>query len=138
VATLSREVRRWIAEDVAGMPLPGLMAAMNKPVAYAMGRHVGVSAERIRSDLNELPALLGRIEELIDCGTLGGETANAADLQIFCSIRSLQTFTDLAPVLAGSAASELAPRFLPELPGPVPPALPAAWLPSSSNRLSGR
>lgn len=130
-AARSQDVRRWVAAEVTGMPLPGLVAAANKPVAYAMGRHVGVSEEQIRADLESLPTLLDRVDGLIADGTLGGLAANAADLQIFSSIRSLQTFSDLAPLLAGSAVADAATRFIPEPPGPVPAALPPAWLPQA-------
>ncbi len=139
VAGRSQAVRRWMAADVVGMPLPDLMAAVNQPVARLMGRQVGVTEARVQADVEGLPAVLDRVEALIAAGTLAGATANAADLQILSSIRSLQSFSDLEPLLSGTVAATAAERLLPALPGPVPPALPREWLArGSSNSLIRR
>ena len=127
LATRSQEVRRWLAEEVVGMPAPALFAAANKPVAYVMGRRVGADEARVRADLEALPALLAHVDELLAAGTIGGEQPNAADLQILTTVRSLAAFADLAPMLAGSALAA-AERVVPAPPGTVPPALPRAWL----------
>lgn len=127
-ATQSGAVRRWMAAEVVGMPLPGVMATANKPVAWVMGRHVGAGAEQVRADIEGLPALLDHADGLVGAGVIGGAEPNAADLQILTSIRSLQSFADLAPLLAGRPCLEAAERHVPALPTPVPPALPSAWL----------
>ncbi len=126
-ATRSKAVRRWLATEVVGMPLPGIMAAANKPIAALMGRIAGADEARIRADLAALPGLLDQVERLIEEGTIGGLQANAADLQIFSSIRSLESFADLAPIMADRPATLAAARRVPAFPGPVPAALPQAW-----------
>ena len=127
-ATRSQELRLWTARDVVGMPVPALAAAANKPVAALMARLVGANEVRVREDVQTLPQTLDRVDELIERGTIGGETPNAADLQILTSIRTLESFTDLAPLLAGRPASAAAARIVPRMPGPAPVHLPKAWL----------
>lgn len=128
VATHSQEVRVWMSRDVVGMPLPTVMAAANKPVAGFMGRLVGASTERVQADVERLPATLDEVDALIAAGTIGGEQPNAADFQILTSIRTLESFADLAPLLRGRAAALAAARIVPPMPGPVPAALPKPWL----------
>lgn len=125
-ATHDQRVRRWLAEEI-GMPLPGLTALLNKPVAYVMGRRAGAGAERVRNDVVGLGGLLDHADALIAEGTIGGPDLNAADFQILSSVRSIESFADLAPMLAGRPVGQAAKR-IPALPGPVPPSLPEQWL----------
>ena len=84
----------------------------------------------VRADLLHLDGHLRRIEDWIEEGVLGGETPNAADLQIAASLRLLLTFGDLRPGLDARPAGALARRWFPDYPGDTPAgALPAAWLP---------
>jgi glutathione S-transferase len=63
---------------------------------------------------------------------IGGETANAADLQIGSTIRVLLTLGDLEPLLAGSAGEQIARRWFPDFPGRVPAgAYPDGWVPAA-------
>jgi glutathione S-transferase len=89
----------------------------------------------VRSDLERLPALLDRVDALIAEGTIGGEEPNAADLQIGSSLRALGALPQLAPLLDGRPAGELAQRMFPGYPR-VPPALPAEWIPRAGARAS--
>lgn len=127
-ATDSYEVRRWMAA-VDRLPLRGAVAAASKPVAFAMGRQVGVSDDQIQADLRALSALLERLGELLAEGVIGGREPNAADYQIATSIRSLSSFADLRELISGSAADEHARSIVPEIPEPVPHSLPADWIP---------
>jgi glutathione S-transferase len=115
-----------------GMPLPGLMATANAPVAAVFARKSNATDARVRADLAELPALLDRVDALIDAGTIGADEPNAADFQIGTSVRALAAFDDLAPSLAERPAAQLATRLLPGFVGPIPPTLPRAWLPGRS------
>lgn len=125
----SAEVRRWIAREVAGMPAPGLMAALNAPVARRFARMSNATDEAVRADLQALPSMLDHVEELIESGVIGKRDApNAADFQILTTVRSLGTFSDLRPAVEGRRAWELALALQPEAYEPVPPALPAEWL----------
>lgn len=128
IATRSQTVRVWMSGDVVGMPLPSVMAAANKPVAGLMGRLVGATTERVQADVETLPQTLDHIDALIAAGTIGGTEPNAADLQILTSIRTLESFADLAPLVRGRPAALAAARIVPSMPGPVPPALPKSWL----------
>lgn len=127
-AAESLRVRRWLVGEVEGMPLPGLVARINKPIVWVMCRKAGVTRDRVRADLEGLPALLDRVDALLDAGTIGGAEPNAADAQILSSIASLAQFADLAPLIAGRSAAIAAERLLPTPPGPVPAALPRRWL----------
>ncbi len=126
-ATRDQALRRWMTELV-GMPLPGVMAAANKPVASIMGRRVGASEQRVRADVLGLPQTLDRVDHLIEAGVIGAEVPNAADFQILTTIRTLEAFTDLRPMLEGRPAQRSAERVAPLPPGPVPPCLPREWL----------
>ena len=95
-------------------------------------KYHGISAERLADDLAGLPAKLERIDELATAGVIGGEAANAADLQIGSTIRVLLTLGDLEPLLAGSAGEQIARRWFPDFPGRVPAgAYPDGWVPAA-------
>jgi glutathione S-transferase len=97
----------------------------------AAWRYHGITAARLHDDLAGLPAKLDHIEALAERGIIGGEQANAADLQIGATIRVLAPVADLRGLLAGSAAERVSLRCFPELPGAIPPGTyPAGWVPS--------
>ena len=103
--------------------------------AIRMGRatwkYHGITAQRLADDLSGLPAKLDHVDELVEAGTIGGETPNAADLQIGATIRVLLTVGDLEPLLADRAGEDLARRWFPDYPGEIPAgAYPAGWVPS--------
>ena len=125
------DVLRWLAAD-SGFPAPGLSARLSKPVAVAMARAVGADEASVRADLAELPATLDRIDSLIEDGTIGGAEPNAADFQIFPTVRSLEGFSELAPLLAGRPAPAAAERIVPPMPGPLPAWIPAEWMPAAA------
>lgn len=133
-ATTNNDLRRWMAELV-GMPLPAVMARVNKPVAALMGRRVGAGEAQVRADVAALPQTLDQVDQLIAEGVIGGEQPNAADFQILTTVRSLESFTDLRPLLEGRAAQRLAATVAPPSPGPVPPCLPPEWLADRAERL---
>jgi glutathione S-transferase len=123
------ELRRWLAE-LSGMPLPGVAAAVNAPVARRFARVVGATDEGVRADLASLPAMLERVDGRIADGTLGGAQVNAADCQVASSIRVLLAFEDLEPVVRGRPCAELALRLFGDYPGPIPLRLPSGWAPA--------
>jgi glutathione S-transferase len=119
------QLRRWLAE-LTGMPLPGVAATINAPVARRFARVVGANDEGVRADLAALPGMLDHVDQLIEEGTIGGEP-NAADFQIASSVRVLLQFTDLRPAVDGRPCAQLARRLFPEYPGPIPLRLAPAW-----------
>jgi glutathione S-transferase len=117
----------------AKLPLPPDFAMLGAPVVSRVAVRVnGASDENVRADLMHLDSHLQRIDDWIADGAIGGEQANAADLQIGSSIRLLQTLGDLRPRLDARPAGELARRWFPEYPGECPAlALPPPWLAAS-------
>jgi glutathione S-transferase len=115
----------------AELPIPRAVALAIAPyVARLAAALNGAGDGAVRADLIGLRGThLPRVERWIEDGTLGGESANAADLQIGASLRLLLTIEDLRPLVDGGAAAELARRWFPEYAGVVPAgALPAAWV----------
>jgi glutathione S-transferase len=87
-----------------------------------------------RADLLALPQQLDRIDGWIADGLLGGETPNAADLQIGSTIRLLLSIGDVRPLIE-SRPSETLTRYFPPMVGEVPAGvLPAEWLTSAETR----
>ena len=140
-------VRRllWVAFDRsrAAMPsyleharwrLPAPVIRAVAPGAILAERKMNDATQaRAREDLPALPGHLDRIDAWLAAGVLGGQTANAADLQIATSTRLLLTIGDVRPLLAGRPCEEHAMRLFAEWDGWVPPgAFPAEWLPAAA------
>jgi glutathione S-transferase len=126
------DFRAWLAAS-ARMPAPRLQARMSLPIARWYQRQADAYDAEIRSDLERLPALLDRVDSLIAEGTIGSEEPNAADIQIGSSVRALGALPQLAPLIEGRPAGDMAGRLFPRYPR-VPPALPAEWIPSAAAR----
>jgi len=116
--------------SAARLPIPDVVARLAAPlVAIAEQRIHQADDPNVRADLAHLDSHLKRIEGWLDDGTLGGEVANAADLQIASSLRLLLTLEDVDRRIGDRPAAALARRWFPDFPGSVPAgALPAAWL----------
>lgn len=115
----------------AKLPLPASMMRPAMPLtARLMARRNHALDEIVQADLAALPAQLDHIDAWIADGVLGGETPNAADLQIGSSIRLLATIADVRPLIEGRPCERLTQWFDPQ-PGEVPAGtLPAGWLPA--------
>jgi len=124
-----RELRRWVAE-LSGIPGPDLAATLNAPVARRFARLSEASDERVRADLEALPAMLDRVDGWVAEGTLGGAQVNAADCQIASTVRVLLAYEDLQLMLRDRPSAELATRLFPDYPEPIPLRLPAGWIPA--------
>jgi glutathione S-transferase len=110
-----------------GLPI-GLAVKTAPPIIAAGVRLNRASDENVRADLAALPGALERIDDWIEEGLLGGETINAADLQVATSVRLLLTLDDLRAALEERPAGELALRIVPSFPGRVGPVFPSTWL----------
>jgi glutathione S-transferase len=120
-------VRSYVEGSRLGLPL-GLVARTAAPVIVLTVLFTRATDERVRADLAALPGHLDRIDEWIADGVIGGDAPNVADFQIATSVRLLMTIDDVRPVIEGRPAGELAMRIAPDLPGHMPPTLPAKWL----------
>lgn len=122
-------LRSFIEGPIMGIP-PGLAAATAAPLVYGSARVNKATDEAVRADLITLPALLDQVDDLIANGIIGGDEPNAADFQIFTSVRLLTCFEDLQPLLDGRPAAAEAKRLVPGFPGWIPAVFPREWLPS--------
>ena len=125
------EVREWVQRQ-SGLPAPSVGARLGTPIAKSMANKVGADDAGVQHELALLPERLDRVDELLASGLIGGETLNAADLQIGCSVRTFLTFAQLAPFVEGRPCVAHARRVLPDAPEPVPLVLPEAWLPAAT------
>jgi glutathione S-transferase len=114
----------------AKLPLPIALLRPAMPVsARLMALKNKARETSARADLAALPGQLDRVDDWIAEGLLGGEHANAADLQIGSTIRMLMSIRDVGPLVAGHPAAELT-RYFPPMVGEIPAGvLPADWLP---------
>jgi glutathione S-transferase len=110
-----------------GLPI-GLAVKTAAPIVALSARFNGADDDSVKGDLEKLPALLQRVDDLIAAGTLNGEQLNAADFQIAPSIGLAMTLDDLRPAIENRPAGALAKRVVPDYPGRMPAILPAAWL----------
>jgi glutathione S-transferase len=139
-------IRAWMAQYVIGVPAPRLAGYAFKPVMVFFSRVISKADDaQVKDDLARLPSLLDRADALLADGTIGGETPNAADLQILTSVRLLMAHEDLRPAIAQRPCGEAALRLIPDFPrsGPdalpsIPAALPREWLPKAPPILSPR
>ena len=110
-----------------GIPI-GLAVKTSAPIIAASVRFNRADDASVRADLAALPGVLDRVDDWIEEGVLGGETLNAADLQVATSLRLLMTLDDVRGAIADRPAGELATQVVPDFPGHVGPIFPAAWL----------
>ena len=122
-------VGEWV-NRLSRLPAPRLNARLGTPIARALANRVGADDEAVQRELQLLPDRLDRVDGMLASGLIGGDTLNAADLQIGCSVRVFLAFPQVAPYLAGRPCEAHARRVLPDTPEPVPLRLPEAWLPA--------
>ena len=121
------DLRRWLSAS-SGIPAPALAARLSGPNARYYARLAHADDSAIRHDLEELPKLLDRADGLLADGVLEVDPPNAAGLQVLCSVRALDCFSDLHGPVSSHPCATAAARLFPEYPGPIPPFLPAQWL----------
>jgi|SRR5215218_533717 len=129
-AALKRDgsgLRSFMDGPIMGIPA-GLAAKTATPFVYGSVRLNKATDDNVRVDLISLPGMLDQVDDLIANGVIGGERPNAADFQIFTSVRLLMCFDDLRAELDGRPAAVKAQQLVPYYPGRVPPVFPAEWL----------
>jgi glutathione S-transferase len=109
---------------------PPVAAAATKSVFTAELRLIAGGPSGAEQALRDLPAQLDKVDDLIEKGVIGGESPNAADLQIAGSVRLLLTIADLRDQIDARPAGRLARRLIPRYPGDMAAgALPPEWIP---------
>ena len=125
----SSDVMMSYAAD-SKLPIPIALARVNVPLVTRLGVKTNHASDlNVRADLAHLDSHLDRADGWIEDGAMGGEQANAADLQVGSSVRLLATVGDVRPRLEGRPVLELALRWFPRQAGAIPAGtLPAGWL----------
>jgi len=134
-----REIFLWSArKDRSGLAgylegskigMPHRLAAMTAGPFIALdARSRGATDENVRRAIAAFPGMLQRIDDWIAEGILGGESPNAADLQIAPSLRLAMSLDDLRPAIEGRPAAQLATRIVKHFPGRTPAVVPSEWL----------
>jgi glutathione S-transferase len=119
-------IRTWMARHVIGAPLPRVTGYALEPVMLLFAAVVSqASGAQVRDDLTRLPQLLDHADALLNEGTIGGASPNAADLQILTSIRLLLAHEDLRPAIGARPVAKAALGLIPAYPRIGPDALPA-------------
>jgi glutathione S-transferase len=117
-------------QEHARLRLPTPVVRAVAPLATLAERRMNDATEpRARDDVRALPGHLDRIDAWLARGVLGGETPNAADLQIAASSRLIMTIGDARAFFAGRLCAEHALGLFPRWDGSVPAGVfPAQWL----------
>jgi glutathione S-transferase len=119
-----------VCANLPQLPAP-ISAQATRAVFAAELRFLAGGTSAPERALRDLPQLLDHVDELIDQGVIGGESPNAADLQIAGSVRLLLTLADLRDAIDARPAGRLARRLIPRYPGDVPAGtLPGDWIPA--------
>jgi glutathione S-transferase len=105
----------------AKLGMPHRVAVLVAPPVAAASRRVNKATdENARRDLEALPGLIDRVDELIERGVIGGPERNVADFQIATSISLLLTMDDVRPMIEGRPAERLARELVHDQPGHLP------------------
>ena len=129
-ATMRRD-RSGMASFFEGPMLglsPRAAVATAAPIVALGSRINDAGDDAVRADIEALPRLLDRVDELLADGVIGGAEPNAADFQIAPSVRLMMLFDDLEPAIQGRPAAEHATTIVPRYPGHMHAALPQEWL----------
>ena len=112
-------VRSYLEDAKLGVPV-GLVAPLAPAIAALSRRVNGATDEAARRDLDALPGLMDRVDELIERGVIRGSERNVADFQIATSVRLLLTLDDVRPLIEGRPAERFARELVPHLAGHTP------------------
>lgn len=118
--------RSYLEGARLGVPV-GLATKTAAPLVYLSKRFNAADDDAVRADLESLPEVVARADEYLAEGVIGGETVNAADLQIATGIRLLMTMDDTRPAIEGHPIAAYALKLVPDYPGYSPAALPDEW-----------
>jgi glutathione S-transferase len=133
VAFLRRPAAMLSYAGDANLPLPaGMLRPAVGLTARVMAFKNKARDESARADIAALPSQLQRIEGWIAEGLIGGESPNAADLQLGSTIRLLMSIGDVRPLIEGRPAARLVGYFPPMVGEIEAGVLPPEWLPAAT------
>jgi glutathione S-transferase len=112
-------VASYLEDAKLGIPT-SVAARTSAPIAAAARRFNRATDEAVARDLEALPELIDRVDDLIEEGVIGGSERNAADFQIATSVSLLLTMDDVRPLIEGRPAERLARELVPRQPGHMP------------------
>jgi hypothetical protein len=109
------------------------VAVAIQPAAVYYAKTVEADGRRgteqvVRADIKALPAMLDRVDRLLEDGTLTTEPPNAAALQILSAVRVLDAFQDLQELVRSHPCAATARELFPHYPAELPPFLDSGWL----------
>lgn len=134
-------VRAWMASEVMGWPGARVLGYGFKPVMMYWARVVNARADQVCQDLANVTERLEHADQLMHDGVIGNDELNAADCQVYASLRLLASHEDLHAIVTSYGCGRRALELVPDFPiaaagerpaSPVPAALPAEWLPATS------
>src|SRR5947209_472219 len=130
--TSNPALRRWAIRSQR-LPAPDLLAAAMRPLMGYYARTLESDGRRgsedsVRADLSGLSGMLDRVDLLLGDGTLALEPPNAAALQVLATVRLLDAFADLRPMVREHACAEPASRLFAGYPVELPPFMKPEWL----------
>ncbi len=100
----------------------------------ATWRYLEITAERVHSTLQELPAQLDVVDALVEAGAAGGEQPTAIDFQLGSSLRLLTEVGDVRPLVEERPAAGLATTWFKRGSGDIPAgAFPPGWAPAAAS-----
>jgi glutathione S-transferase len=121
--------RRWFADVATPLPAPAVVSVLLSPLVPVFVWQAQATDDRVRHDLEALPALLDEVDRLLETGVIGGAQLGAADFQIGSSVRVLLAMQDAGRLVVGRPAMTFARRVVPGYPD-IPAVLPVEWLPA--------
>jgi glutathione S-transferase len=126
------ELRRWAVRS-QGLPAPGLLSVAMQPAVAYYARTVEADGRRateagVRADLASLPAMLDRADSLLEDGTMTLDPPNAATIQVLATVRLLDAFDDLRPMVRSHECAGPALDLFPRFPAQLPQFFSREWL----------
>ncbi len=126
------QLRLW-AMRAQRFPAPNVLATALQPLLSYYGRTVEADGRRataagVRADLAAMPAMLDRVDRLLEDGTLTPESPNAATLQILVTVRLLDGIADVRELVRAHACAAPAHELFPDYHPQLPPFLDSSWI----------
>jgi glutathione S-transferase len=121
------ELIPYVAEEFQRLKPGWLFAKIERRPLARLAENGGGTPDRVRADVINLPAMLSKVEQLLDAEIIGGEELNAADFQIATCLQAITFLDDLRPLISPRLRAYAA-SIWPEETIRFPSALPSEWL----------